>query len=77
MKRLNGIHLRHLKNTQDMKTVKLPLPDRVTILMSQNMGAECSPLVAIGEKVTVGQKIGDSSAFMSAPVHSSVSGTVV
>lgn len=77
MKRLNGVHLKHLKNTKDEKTVIFPLPKTVTISMAQNMGAPCNPLVQKGDYVFVGQKIGDTDAFMSVPVHSSVSGTVV
>lgn len=76
MKRLNGIHLRHNKNTQDMETVAFPLPKSVNIPMAQNMGAPCNPLVKVGDEVFVGQKIGDTEAFLSAPVHSSVSGKV-
>ena len=41
-----------------------------------HMGAPCNPLVKVKETVLVGQKIGDTDAFMSAPIHSSVSGTV-
>lgn len=76
MKILKGIHLKHFKNTKDEKTVMFPLPKNVSILMAQNMGAVCEPLVQKGETVFVGQKIGESDAFMSVPVHSSVSGTV-
>ena len=76
MKRLNGVHLRHLKNTKDMGTVEFPLPKSVKIPMSQNMGAPCNPLVQVGDEVFVGQKIGDTDAFMSVPIHSSVSGKV-
>lgn len=45
--------------------------------MSQHIGAPCEPLVKVGDDVMVGQKIGDSSAFMSATVHSSISGKVI
>ncbi len=44
--------------------------------MAQHIGAPCEPLVEVGEYVKVGQKIGDTEAFMSAPVHASVSGFV-
>lgn len=44
--------------------------------MAQHIGAPCEPCVAVGDKVKMGQKIGDSEAFMSAPVHASVSGVV-
>jgi electron transport complex protein RnfC len=53
-----------------------PAPELVVIPLSQHIGAPCDPLVAVGETVKVGQKIGDSKAFVSVPVHSSVSGTV-
>lgn len=74
--RLNGITLAHKKGTEDSVTVDLPLPEKVKISMSQHMGAPCTPLVKKGDEVKVGQKIGDSDAFMSCPVHSSVSGKV-
>ena len=44
--------------------------------MIQHIGAPCIPLVKKGDRVLVGQKIGDSDKPISAPVHSSVSGTV-
>ena len=44
--------------------------------MSQHIGAPCEPCVAVGDKVKIGQKIGDTEAFMSAPIHASVSGVV-
>jgi electron transport complex protein RnfC len=44
--------------------------------MSQHLGVPCSPTVKKGDRVLVGTKIGDSDAFVSAPILSSVSGTV-
>lgn len=44
--------------------------------MSQHIGAPCAPTVKKGDKVLVGQKIADTEAFVSAPILSSVSGTV-
>ena len=44
--------------------------------MSQHIGAPCKPLVKKGDYVKVGQLLGDTDAFVSAPIHSSVSGTV-
>lgn len=76
MKKLNGVRLSHRKGTAASETVRLPLPEKVTIPMLMNMGAPCSTMVKIGDTVSVGQKIGDTDAFMSVPVHSSVSGTV-
>ncbi|MDE5858953.1 MAG: electron transport complex subunit RsxC [Oscillospiraceae bacterium] len=77
MNKLNGIKLRHNKNTRNCETADFPLPKSVVIPMSQHMGAPCKCIVKKGDMVTVGQKIGDTDAFMSAPVHSSVSGTVI
>lgn len=74
--RLNGVRLLHLKNTKDYPAQDMPLPEIVRIPMLQHMGVACEPIVKKGDSVTVGQKIGDSDAFLSAPVHSSVSGIV-
>lgn len=76
MKKLNGVHLSHHKGTAAKQTLKLPLPEKVIIPMLMNMGAPCTPLVKLKDTVKAGQTIGDTDAFMSVPVHSSVSGTV-
>ncbi|MDY6065386.1 MAG: electron transport complex subunit RsxC [Finegoldia sp.] len=73
-----GYHMDDHKSYTD----KLPIdmgfsPDIVHISMQQHIGAPCSPLVKVGDKVKLGQKIGESKASMSAPVHSSVSGEVI
>lgn len=75
-KALSGVHVKHCKNTASSQSVRMPVPDHVTIPMIQHMGAACEPLVKKGDLVTVGQKIGESEAFMYAPIHSSVSGQV-
>lgn len=75
-KHLPSIHVKHHKNTANVETAIMPIPDVVKIDMSQSIGAPCKPLVQKGDNVKVGQKIGDTDAFVSAPVHSSVSGTV-
>ncbi len=75
-KHLPSIHVPHHKNTSASETVTMPVPDEVSISMSQNIGAPCSPLVAKGDYVKVGQRIGDVEAFVSSPIFSSVSGTV-
>ena len=74
--KLNGISLPHKKGTENKATVKLPLPEKVKISMSQHLGAPCTPLVKKGDEVCVGQKIGEREAFVSCPIHSSVSGVV-
>jgi electron transport complex protein RnfC len=75
-KKLSGLKLNHRKNTENSATVNFPLPAKVSIPMSMNMGAPCTPMVKVGDEVKVGQKIGDTDAFFSVPVHSGVSGKV-
>ncbi len=75
-KHLNSIHVSHYKHTAGCATEVMPVPDVVKISMSQHIGAPCKPLVQKGDYVKVGQLLGDTDAFVSAPIHSSVSGTV-
>jgi len=75
-KHLNSIHVSHEKHTSACATEVMPIPESVCIVMSQHIGAPCQPLVKKGDTVKVGQVIGDTEAFVSAPIHSSVSGTV-
>ena len=53
-----------------------PRVKQVAIMLSQHIGAPCEPLVSKNDQVEAGQKIGDSDAFVSAPVHSPVNGKV-
>ena len=76
-KYLKNVKVAHKKNTAGLAVAALPLPPEVRIPMCQHVGEPCMPLVYPGDHVYVGQKIGDSSDRLSAPVHSSVSGTVV
>lgn len=71
-----GVHAPHRKNTADCETVAMPAPEKVLIAMSQHLGAPCIPTVKVGDTVEVGQVVADSEAPLSAPIHSSVSGTV-
>jgi Na+-translocating ferredoxin:NAD+ oxidoreductase subunit C len=73
-----GVHPGHFKSATEKKpVVPAKAPAVVIIPMSQHIGAPCEPLVAVGDEVKMGQKVGDSKGFVSAPVHSSVSGKVV
>lgn len=74
---LPAIHVEHHKNTAECPTQKMPLPDKLYISMVQHIGAPCQPTVSAGDLVKVGQVIGDSEAFVSAPIHTGVSGKVV
>ena len=71
-----GVSIAHHKNTAEMRVVKIPTPPFVQIAMRQGIGAPCNPAVSVGDYVKVGQLIGDSDAYISAPVYASVSGTV-
>ncbi|MBQ8001247.1 MAG: electron transport complex subunit RsxC [Ruminococcus sp.] len=71
-----GARVPHRKHTADKQSVIMPTPDEVIIPMSQHIGAPCKVQVAVGDAVCVGTVIGDSDAFVCAPIHSSVSGTV-
>ena len=71
-----GVHPRgHKELTRDMPIVPLQ-PKFVRIAMNQHIGRPCTPLVQVGQRVLVGQKIGDGEGLC-VPVHASVSGTVV
>ena len=73
---LSGIKVRHCKNTAGLPVEVLPTPDFVVLPMSQHMGPPCDVKVAPGDAVKVGQVVGDSASYMTAPIHASVSGTV-
>ena len=73
-----GIHPNDQKSATNKKPIeKLPPPAHVVIPMSLHIGAPCKPCVAVGDMVTVGQKVGETVAFVSAPIHASISGKVV
>lgn len=71
-----GIHVAHNKITADCETVRMPPPRCVVLPMQQHIGAPCAPTVKKGDHVDVGQVVGDSDKYVSAPIHASVSGTV-
>lgn len=72
-----GVHVPHNKEMTEKKALEYAKePSIVYIPLHQHTGAPCEPLVKVGDNVKVGQKIGESQAFVSAPIHSSVSGTV-
>ena len=72
-----GIHPEYNKERTFAKAIEtLPAPEEIIIPLLQHVGGPCEALVKVGDDVTMGQKIGDSNAPVSCPVHSSVSGTV-
>ena len=71
-----GIHPPENKLSAGAHTRELELPATVIIPLSQNIGAPSTIKVKTGDRVKTGQLIAESSAYVSANVHSSVSGTV-
>lgn len=73
----NGVHPPHGKHYSENKAIEEYLPKGdVVIPMSQHIGAPAEPIVKKGDRVLVGQKIGEAKGFISANIHASVSGTV-
>jgi Na+-translocating ferredoxin:NAD+ oxidoreductase subunit C len=71
-----GIHPPENKFSADQPVQRLPLPESVSIPISQHIGAPSEPVVKKGDMVKTGQIIAKSSGFVSANIHSSVTGTV-
>lgn len=71
-----GIRPDDHKYTKNSRIEPIKQPDTVSIPLSQHVGSMCRPTVAVGDKVAVGQLIGDIPGGLGCPVHSSVSGTV-
>ena len=73
-----GVHPTENKEySEHLALQKFPEPDTVIIPLAMHIGAPANPVVQAGDSVKVGQLIGEQAGFISAPVHSSVSGTVV
>ena len=74
--KIGRTHVPHRKNTASVPAVRINPPASVEIPMSQHIGAPANPTVKVGDKVYVGTLIGEAGGFVSAPIHSSVSGVV-
>ena len=74
--RIGGIHPAENKLSNDAATQPAPLPKQAIFPMGQHIGAPAKPVVKKGDKVKVGTMIAEAGGFVSAPIHSSVSGTV-
>jgi len=79
MKRFaGGIHPKGEKELCcDAPIRKIKPPQKAVIPLIQHAGVPCEPLVNVGDEVKLGQPVGDVQKFITAPVHSSVSGKVV
>ena len=72
-----GVHPYEGKElSKDLPIKQVNLPGEYVFPMAQHIGAPATPIVEKGDKVLVGQKIGEASGFISANICSSVSGTV-
>ena len=75
--RIGGIHPEENKLTHEVATQVAPLPKQAIFPLSQHIGAPAKPVVQKGDKVKVGTLLAEAGGFISAPIHSSVSGTVL
>ena len=72
-----GVHPYDGKELSKEKPVREYLPGKEMVYpLSQHIGAPAQPVVKKGDYVLVGQKIAEMGGFVSAPIHSSVSGVV-
>ena len=72
-----GIHPPAMKYTSDKSIIKLPLPDKVVLHLSQHIGAPAKSSFHINDRVTYGQVIADPGGFVSAAVHATISGKII
>ena len=74
--RIGGVHPQEHKLTADIPTKEAALPKAAVFPLGQHIGVPARPVVKRGDKVKVGTLIAEANGFVSAPIYSSVSGTV-
>ncbi len=74
--KLGGVHPAENKLSKDSPIEVLPVPNRVVVPVGQHLGAPAKALVTKGDMVKVGQLIAKGEGFISANIHSPVSGKV-
>ena len=74
--KLGGIHPNDMKLSAGSAIKQLPVPSEVKVPIAQHIGAPAKPIVAVGDSVKVGQLIAEANGFVSANIHSPVSGKV-
>ena len=73
-----GVHpVEGKEPTEHKPLVRFPEPKVAVFPLSMHLGAPATACVEVGEYVKVGQKLGEQAGFISAPIHSSISGTVI
>ena len=75
--RIGGVHPAENKLSASAPIKVADLPKTAVFPMGQHIGAPATPIVKKGDKVKVGTKIAEAGGFVSAPIFSSVSGTVL
>lgn len=75
--RIGGIHPEENKLSSEAATQIAKLPRQAIFPLSQHIGAPAKPVVKKGDKVKVGTLLAEAGGFVSAPIYSSVSGTVL
>ena len=73
---IGGVHPQENKLSAHQPIVAADVPAKAIILLGQHIGAPAKPIVAKGDMVKVGTKIADANGFVSAAIHSSVSGKI-
>lgn len=72
-----GIHPKYHKELTMNRPIELLMPkDELVYPMQQHIGSPCKPIVKKGDRVLVGQKIGEVAGYVCAPIYSTVAGTV-
>ena len=72
-----GLHVGHHKEaTESIPIRRALLPRRVVLPLQQHLGVPAEALVKVGDLVAEGQKIAESTKFISAPIHASIAGKV-
>ena len=72
-----GLKLDNPYPINEIDLIRIPLPDKVVLPMQQRIGNQAIPIVSVGERVLTGQIIATIDDQRCAPVHASISGTVV
>jgi Na+-translocating ferredoxin:NAD+ oxidoreductase subunit C len=73
-----GFHpLEKKEATADKQIEDFPEPQTAVIFLCQHAGKRAQPIVQVGDRVKVGRKIGQADGFVSASIHSSISGKVI
>jgi electron transport complex protein RnfC len=72
-----GVHPEDNKVYSRLQSIeRLPMPKELIVALSQHLGSPAKALKAKGDSVARGEKIGEAAGFISADVHSPVSGTI-